>query len=122
MTDSPQEIELDRMAAQLEGAEKPSVSSIKLSTDHVEQNSLKAPSVDTLHNDEAMRVFAQDHGDDAWSPLEEKRLLRKLDWRLLPLLCFTYVTHYTSQQLCHRLTHFSDTACNIMTKPCCHKL
>lgn len=86
---SPQLFDFDRMASQIGDTEKPSASPTKVSADHVELNSLKALSVDILHNDEALRVFAQDHGDDAWSPQEEKRLLRKLDWRLLPLLCFT---------------------------------
>ncbi|EON61054.1 hypothetical protein W97_00265 [Coniosporium apollinis CBS 100218] len=82
------------MASQIGDTEKPSAFPTKVSADHVELNSLKALSVDILHNDEALRVFAQDHGDDAWSPQEEKRLLRKLDWRLLPLLCFTYGLQY----------------------------
>jgi hypothetical protein len=54
----------------------------------------KTPSVDTIHNDEALRVLAAEHGSDEWDPAEEKRLLRKLDWKLLPLLCFTYGLQY----------------------------
>lgn len=76
------------MVSEKEDIEKTS-SGTHATADQVELNSLKTPSVDTLRNDEAIRVLAQEHGDDAWSPEEEKRLLRKLDWQLLPLLCFT---------------------------------
>lgn len=76
------------MVSEKEDIEKSS-SATHVTADHVELNSLKTPSVDTRHNDEAVRVLAQEHGDDAWSSEEEKRLLRKLDWKLLPLLCFT---------------------------------
>ncbi|OBT73466.1 hypothetical protein VF21_07296 [Pseudogymnoascus sp. 05NY08] len=62
--------------------------------DQVVINPLKTESADTRYNDEAMIVLAQEHGDDAWSPEEEKRLLRKLDWQLLPILCFTYGLQY----------------------------
>lgn len=46
--------------------------------------------LDTLHNDEAIKVLVGGgHGEDAWSPKEEKRLLRKIDGRVLVLLFFT---------------------------------
>lgn len=46
--------------------------------------------VDTVHKDEAMKVLANYVGDEAWDKEEEKRLRRKIDRRLLPILCFTY--------------------------------
>lgn len=67
------------MAEQPVATDTPMASPTKHSADHVEQISLKGTYVDTIHNDKAMRVFAQAHGDDAWSPEEEKRLVRKLD-------------------------------------------
>lgn len=53
-----------------------------------EENGLKQ--IDTVHDDEAMKVLATYHGDETWEPLEEKKLRRKIDWKLLPVLCGTY--------------------------------
>ena len=50
----------------------------------------KTVTVDTLHNDEAMKVLANYDGEEAWSELEEKKVKRKIDRRLLPILCATY--------------------------------
>ncbi|KIV94043.1 hypothetical protein, variant [Exophiala mesophila] len=50
--------------------------------------------IDTLHNDEALKVIAEEHGSNEWEPAEEKRILRKIDWSLLPLLCLTYGLQY----------------------------
>lgn len=46
--------------------------------------------VDTVHTDEAMKVLANYNGDQAWDEIEEKRLRRKIDRRLLPIMCITY--------------------------------
>lgn len=54
----------------------------------------KARTVDTIHNDEAMKVLANYHGDETWDASEEKRVTRKIDWRLLPILCCTYGLQY----------------------------
>lgn len=50
--------------------------------------------VDLVHNDEALRVLEAYHGDEEWSDEEEKRLRRKLDWKLMPVLCITYGLQY----------------------------
>ncbi|KAJ4318833.1 hypothetical protein N0V84_006646 [Fusarium piperis] len=50
--------------------------------------------VDTVHNDEAMKVLANYDGDSEWSEQEEKKLRRKIDWRLMPVLCATYGLQY----------------------------
>ncbi|KAM0275740.1 hypothetical protein ACHAQH_007458 [Verticillium albo-atrum] len=50
--------------------------------------------VDTVHNDEAMKVLANYDGDSEWSEKEEKKLRRKVDWRLMPVLCATYGLQY----------------------------
>ncbi|KAL4945770.1 hypothetical protein BDV06DRAFT_229953 [Aspergillus oleicola] len=52
------------------------------------------PTMDTKHTDEAMKVLANYTGDETWEPTEEKHLVRKIDWRLLPLLCMTYGLQY----------------------------
>ena len=50
----------------------------------------KTATVDTLHNDEAMRVLARHGSNETWTPEEEKKVQRKIDRRLLPILCITY--------------------------------
>ncbi|KAF3002587.1 hypothetical protein E8E13_008268 [Curvularia kusanoi] len=55
-------------------------------------NALKI--VDTVHQDEAMRVLATYQGPDEWTEQEEKSLRRKIDLRLMPVLCLTYGLQY----------------------------
>lgn len=50
----------------------------------------KTPTIDTVHNDEAMKVLATYSGEETWDEKEEKRVQRKIDKRLLPILCATY--------------------------------
>lgn len=50
-------------------------------------------SVDSFHHDEAAKILADyvaAGGPEEWSVLEEKNLVRKIDWRLLPVLAFTF--------------------------------
>ena len=54
----------------------------------------RTTTVDTVHNDEAVKVLATYHGDEHWTEAEEKRLLRRIDWKLMPLLCLTYGLQY----------------------------
>ncbi|KAF5017614.1 hypothetical protein F66182_10440 [Fusarium sp. NRRL 66182] len=49
---------------------------------------------DTVHHDEAMKVLEAYEGDEAWTDEEEKKLRRKIDWRLMPVLCVTYMLQY----------------------------
>lgn len=53
-----------------------------------EENGLKQ--IDTIHDDEAIKVLATYQGAETWEPLEEKKLRRQIDWKLLPVLCGTY--------------------------------
>jgi hypothetical protein len=53
----------------------------------------KTITVDTLHNDEALKVLAAYQGDETWTE-EEKKLTRKIDRRLLSILCITYGLQY----------------------------
>ncbi|KAH8682081.1 allantoate permease [Xylariales sp. PMI_506] len=53
-----------------------------------------AKTVDTVHNDEALRVIANYDGDPNWEPAEEAKLRRKVDWKLMPILCITYGLQY----------------------------
>lgn len=54
----------------------------------------KSITVDTLHNDEALKVLANYQGDETWTAEEEKKLTRKIDRRLLSILCVTYGLQY----------------------------
>jgi hypothetical protein len=50
--------------------------------------------VDTLHQDEALKVLARYAGEEAWTAGEEKKLVRKIDRKLITLLCITYGLQY----------------------------
>ncbi len=50
--------------------------------------------IDTVHQDEAMRVLAGYQGPEEWTEQEEKRVRRKIDLRLMPVLCVTYGLQY----------------------------
>jgi hypothetical protein len=54
----------------------------------------KTITVDTLHNDEGLKVLANYQGDETWTAEEEKKLTRKIDRRLLSILCVTYGLQY----------------------------
>jgi hypothetical protein len=75
------------MADQEIGTEKPNTS------DNVEDLQ-KTATIDTLHNDEALKVLATYTGDQEWSQQEEKKLVKKIDRRLLSVLCATYGLQY----------------------------
>jgi len=44
--------------------------------------------LDALHN-EALGILANQQESETWSTVEEKKLLRKIDLRLMPILWFT---------------------------------
>lgn len=54
----------------------------------------KSITVDTLHNDEAVKVLAAYDGELTWTEAEEKKLIHKIDRRLLTILCLTYGLQY----------------------------
>jgi hypothetical protein len=60
---------------------------------HLEEPT-KTITVDTLHNDEALKVLANYQGDQEWTLEEEKKLTKKIDRRLLSILCITYGLQY----------------------------
>lgn len=74
--------------------EKPEVSQAEESAATGYEDLKKETTIDTIHNDEALKVLAAYHGDEHWEPSEEKRLVRKTDRRLLSLLCITYGLQY----------------------------
>ena len=54
----------------------------------------KTITVDVKRNDEAVQVLVNYAGDQSWSHEEEIKLLRKIDFRVLPILCLTYGLQY----------------------------
>ena len=50
--------------------------------------------VDTVHNDEALKVLASYHGDPTWDAEQEKEVRTKIDRRLLPILAITFGLQY----------------------------
>lgn len=71
--------------------------------------------IETVHNDEAVKVLANYHGEEIWEDAEEKRLRRKLDWKLMPILCLTYGLQYYDKsmlsQAVRRISSFGITSC-----------
>lgn len=55
--------------------------------------------LDNVHGDEAIKVLAAYDGDQTWTPEEEKKLRRKIDRKLLPVLCVTYAFLYADKVL-----------------------
>lgn len=54
----------------------------------------KTTTVDTVHDDVAVRVLNAYGGDRAWTAREEKQLVRKIDRRLLSIVVTTYGLQY----------------------------
>ena len=67
----------------------------KAATDHPDHGDLdKSITVDTVHNDEGVKVLANYHGDQMWTEAEEKSLVKKIDRRLLSIVVTTYGLQY----------------------------
>lgn len=76
-------------------AKDPEVSQIdNPQTMSVVSENQKLTEIDTVHGDEALKVIAVSGGDDYWEEDEEKKLVRKIDRRLMPILCITYGVQY----------------------------
>jgi hypothetical protein len=78
---------------------------MKENANHVHQEDASQPpmtldelkhniTIDTIHNDEALKVLAHYAGDIEWTEQEEKKLRHKIDRRLLSILCITYGLQY----------------------------
>lgn len=74
--------------------EKPTEIRAEEMTDVEVEDGRKLAPVDTIHNDEAMKVLAGYSGDETWTGREEKKLRRKIDLKLMPVLCLTYGLQY----------------------------
>ncbi|KAK3650401.1 hypothetical protein LTR56_006380 [Elasticomyces elasticus] len=63
--------------------------------ENMSDNAHRAPkALDTKRRDEALRVLDTYGGDTEWTDAEEGKLRRKLDWKLMPVLCMTYGMQY----------------------------
>lgn len=58
------------------------------------QRDLKQEALDTTHTDEAMKILARYNGEPTWTEKEEKKLLHKIDRKLLSMLVCTYALQY----------------------------
>ena len=54
----------------------------------------KLTTIDTVHQDEALKVLAAYSGEETWTEKEESQVRRIIDWRLMPVLCVTYGLQY----------------------------
>ncbi|KXJ85647.1 MFS transporter [Microdochium bolleyi] len=64
-------------------------------TDHGPGSTLhKTETVDTVHQDEALKILSGWTGEQTWTPAEEKTIVRRLDRTLLVLLTLTYGLQY----------------------------
>lgn len=54
----------------------------------------KTVTIDTIHNDEALKVLSTYAGDQEWTKEEEKKLVKRIDKRLTSILCATYGLQY----------------------------
>lgn len=54
----------------------------------------RTATIDTLHNDEGVRVLANYTGDTEWDDAEEKKLVKKIDRKLLSIVVTTYGLQY----------------------------
>lgn len=59
-----------------------------------EEASTDLKPIDTVHGDEAVKVLAGYSGDQTWTDKEETQVRRKIDLRLIPILCITYGLQY----------------------------
>ena len=74
----------------------------------------KTITVDTVHNDEGLRVLANYQGEVTWTEVEEKKVTRKIDRRLLPIIITTYgLQYYDKAMLSQAVGYpFSRIPCN----------
>lgn len=82
----------------------------QIATNTEDANDLeKTVQVDTLHNDEGMKVLASYDGPLEWTPEEEKKVVRKIDRRLLSLLVLTYGLQYYDKAMLSQAVWIKDT-------------
>jgi hypothetical protein len=63
--------------------------------------------VDTVHQDEALKVIGRYAGDLTWTPEDEKKLVKRIDRKLLPLLVITYGLQYYDKAMLSQAVSFT---------------
>jgi MFS family permease len=59
----------------------------------------RAHVIDTTHTDEAMKVLLTYVGNREWDASEEAKVVRKIDLKLMPILCLTYGVQFYDKGL-----------------------
>lgn len=67
--------------------------------------------VDTVHQDEALKVLARYAGDESWTPAEEKAVTRKIDKKLIWILMVTYGLQYYDKAMLSQAVSISLFTC-----------
>lgn len=62
--------------------------------------------LDTVQADEALKVVANYDGDETWTEDEEKKVLKKIDRSLMPILCITYGLQYYDKSMLGQAVSF----------------
>jgi len=78
----------------------------------------KETTLDTLHNDEAVKVLAAYGGDETWSAAEEKKVVRHIDRRLMPILILTYGLQYYDKAMLSQAVRSSSTSSPFASSTC----
>ena len=52
--------------------------------------------------DEALRFLKAEGSNDDWRNINEKDVLRKIDWYIMPILFCVYFLQYTDKTLCKK--------------------
>lgn len=73
--------------------------------------------VDTVHGDEANKILVNYSGDVTWTAEEEKKLVRKIDIRLLTILCLTYGLQCKSLPLLQDSSENHSGRCSLTQDP-----
>lgn len=78
--------------------------------EHVSNDMKPVQTIDTVHHDEAMKVLATYDGPQTWTEEEEKKVRKKIDWKLMPVLCITYGLQYYDKAMLSQAVSSSITA------------
>lgn len=78
----------------------------------------KGGTIDTVHNDDGMKVFATYSRERTWTPSEEKALLRKIDWKVMPLLFSTYALQFYDKAMLSQAVSHPHYARGLLSQAC----
>jgi hypothetical protein len=68
----------------------------------------RTPTIDTIHQDEALKVLGRYAGDTAWTPNDEKKLVRRIDRKLLSVLVITYGLQYYDKAMLSQAVSYTS--------------